>query len=82
MILADRIRTFVIQNRIAPARAKGARTVQIRAGDVHTDLGLNNRMPAVCSALDAQKFLDQAKVTLVRREGPHQGGNAEWTFEI
>jgi hypothetical protein len=44
--------------------------VTVNVGDFHAALGLKNRFPAVCSALDADKFLTQARVTLVRRSGP------------
>jgi 5-methylcytosine-specific restriction enzyme B len=82
MILADRIRLHVLTHSISPARNEGRTMVVVRAGDVHADLGLENRMPAVCSALDADKFLSQAGVTLGRRSGPTQGSNAEWVFDL
>lgn len=81
MILADRIRQHVLDEIIEPARHLGQATVTVRVGDVHSAMGLESRMPAVCSALDANKFLDFARVTLVRRIGPPQGSSAEWVFE-
>jgi 5-methylcytosine-specific restriction protein B len=82
MILADRIRNYVVKAYIEPARQRDDAVVRIRARDVHLALDLDNRLPAVCGALDAQKFLDFAGVRLVRRTGPHQGAEAEWVFEI
>lgn len=82
MILADRIRKYVVDEIIQPARQKGQSSVHVRAGEVHAALGLENRMPAVCSSLDADKFLSFAKVHLVSRSGPYQGSTAEWVFAL
>jgi 5-methylcytosine-specific restriction protein B len=82
MKLADRIRGYVIDELITPARQAGQGQITVRAGDVHQNLGLDNRMPAVCGALDAAKFYDQARVTLIQRNGPHQGSTAEWVLGL
>lgn len=82
MILAVRIREFVLDEVIESARAQGRATVAVRAGDVHAALGLQDRHPAVCGALDAHKFLDFARVTLVRRTGPRQSSTVEWVFTL
>lgn len=66
----------------SPARQAGQDQITVRAGDVHAALCLDNRMPAVCSALDAAKFCDQAGATLIRRSGPHQGSTAEWSLGL
>ena len=52
----------------------------IVAGDVHKDMRLKSRMPAVCAALDAQKFQDEYGVVLSSRAGPKQGSTATWRF--
>lgn len=82
MRLADRIRLYVRQELIGPAREAGHPQLRVRAGDVHKAMGLDNRMPAVCGALDAQKFYEEAGVRLIRRSGPRQGANAEWVLRI
>jgi len=82
MNLADRIRAYVIDNLIAPARAKGQPTLTVRAGTVHKALDLKNRMPAVCGALDAAKFYEAVGVTLIKRAGPRQASRAEWVFGL
>ena len=82
MILADRIRHFVQTETIDPARQRGEKTIRVSARDVHQKMGLDNRLPAVCEALDADKFLEFAKVTLVGRSGPHLGSSAEWVFGL
>jgi 5-methylcytosine-specific restriction protein B len=82
MKLADEIREHVRNELISPARRSGRSQITIRAGDVHRAMGLQNRMPAVCGALDAAKFYDEAGVTLVTRSGPHQGANARWDLSL
>jgi hypothetical protein len=79
---ADRIRQYILQYHIAPARAKGLKEVTVRAGDVHQDMGLSSRMPAVCSALDGQKLCDLAAVSRKHRRGPPQGANVFVTFAL
>jgi len=46
---ADGIRSYVNRVFIEPARLSGSITVRVNAGDVHRDMALVNRMPAVCS---------------------------------
>lgn len=82
MIHADDIRGYVREQIIEPARQQKQGIIHVRAGDVHTAMGLVNRMPLICAAIDAQKFLDFARVTLIRRSGPHQGVSVEWVFAL
>jgi 5-methylcytosine-specific restriction protein B len=82
MIQADLIRQYVLKNYIRPARQRGDSTVRVRASEVHTGLGLQSHFPAVCSALDADTFLEQARVTIVTRSGPHQSSSVEWVFAV
>ena len=80
--LADRIRQHVITHHIAPARDGGETTVRVTAGDVHRELGLQDRMPAVCGALDTQEFLDLAGISMQERSGPPQGATTTFVFGI
>ena len=80
--LADRIRLHVITRHIAPARNAGETVVKVTSGDVHREMGLQDRMPAVCEALDAQVFLDMAGVAVEERSGPPQGAEAAFEFRI
>ncbi len=82
MKLADRIRYYVRVELVEPAREAGQSQITVRAGDVHKALGLENRMPVVCGALDAAKFYAQAGVTKIERRGPPQGANAEWVLAL
>lgn len=79
---ADEIREFVLKNYVKPARERGEAEIAIRAGDVHKAMGLKDAMPAVASALGADKFQGFAGVELVKREGPHNGANLFLTFRI
>ncbi|MCB0137834.1 MAG: hypothetical protein KDD75_22205 [Caldilineaceae bacterium] len=80
--LADRIRAYVVAAIIDPARAAGRTTVTVRAGDIHAALDLENRLPAVCGALDAHKFYVESGVALTQRRGPKFGATAEWIFGL
>ena len=81
-ILAARIRKYVIDRHIAPARTAGAGEIRVRAGDVHGEMNLEDRMPTVCSALDTQTFLDLAGVEMEGRSGPPQGATTTFTFRF
>lgn len=81
-ITADQIRAYVNKAFVEPARRAGRKNFQVTAGEVHSDLKLENRMPAICSALDAKKFQDQHRVVLSTRSGPKQSSTATWRFSI
>jgi hypothetical protein len=82
MTQADRIRQYVLDHYVAPARAKGRAEITIRAGDVHQEMGLANRMPAVCSAIDSNKFNQLARVIPIGRRGPANGANVFFQFRL
>ena len=72
---ADRIRQYVLDRHVSLARRQGRGEVTIRAGDIHTELGLLNALPAVCSAVGGVKMGRLAGVSLVSRDGPVAGSN-------
>lgn len=82
MTQADRIRAEVIRTIILPARASGLALVTIRAGDVHRAMGFNNSFPAVCSALRGTKLEREACVTFLGQEGPLNGANVFFRFDL
>jgi hypothetical protein len=82
MSQADDIRQFVISTYIEPARARGDQRVTVRAGDVHRDMNLDNALAAVCSAIGSTKFLTEANVRQVGRDGPAAGSAVLFTFEF
>lgn len=79
---ADRIRHFAVENYITLARQRGQRTMRLKAGEIHRAMGLSNAMPAVVSAIEARKFRDLARVTLLERTGPHAGSTVTWVFQL
>lgn len=79
---ADLLRAFLVRRYVRPAEAQGLREIEIRAGDVHKEIGLTNRMPAVCSVLDGKLFREQNRLELVSRSGPPQGTNAVFRFRL
>lgn len=78
----DAVRKYVKQRYINPARMKKDGRVTFTAEDIEKAMGLGNKYPLICSALDTQKFLDFARVELIRREGATQGSTAKWTFKV
>lgn len=79
---ADEIRKYAKRAFITPARQRGEKRVSFSATDVHRGLNLHARYPLVCSAIDAKKFTEFARVSLVKREGVKQGSSAKWTFKV
>jgi PHD/YefM family antitoxin component YafN of YafNO toxin-antitoxin module len=77
--LAARIRGFVYERYVVPARAAGHDEVVVRTGDVHREMGLVSRIPAVCSALGAT-FEKDYRVALQSRSGPAIGANVFLRF--
>jgi 5-methylcytosine-specific restriction enzyme B len=80
--LAEQIRIYVNRAFIEPARRAGRTEVTIVAGEVHRDMKLRSRMPAVCAALDAGKFEDEFGVVLSSRSGPRQSSTTTWRFSL
>jgi hypothetical protein len=79
---ADRIRLFVKEEYVQPARVSGVTEIVVRAGDVHKEMGLANALPAVCAAVGSSKFETFAGVRAVAKDGPANGSNVFFRFEI
>ena len=71
--LADQVRAFVQRAYIAPARARGESQVTVIAGDVHREMRLVNRIPAVCSALRSSAMLERNNLRIIRDVAPPSG---------
>jgi len=82
MRTADTIREHVIRAHIMPARARGDSTVTIIAGDIHSEMNLKRRLPAVCCALGSVKFEELAEVERMSLEGPILGSSTTFTFKL
>jgi hypothetical protein len=78
---ADEVRRYALK-KIQEARQKGDKTISFTVLEIHKGMVLNQCYPQVCSAIDADKFLDYASVILIKREGPKQSTTARWTFDL
>ena len=78
---ADEIRGFALVHHVLPWRRSGEKRLSIRTGDVVRSMGLQNATPNVCSALGSQKFLQEAGLMLVHREGPQASTTTTFHYE-
>jgi hypothetical protein len=53
--LTEKIRVY-IREVLQQAKEAGAETVDLRSGDIHKEMGLVNRMPAVCNAMGSLRL--------------------------
>jgi 5-methylcytosine-specific restriction protein B len=79
---ADRIRRYVLENYIAPARAEGKATVSIIVGPLNNEMGLHMAWPNICQALEGRLFLDMANVPPPAAEGPKQSTTRKLTYSL
>ena len=82
MTHADEVREHCKATYVNPARERGDKFVTIRSGDVHKDLNYSNRYPLVCSAIGSNLFEELAGLRRVSIEGPLNGSNTLFTFEL
>jgi hypothetical protein len=79
-----RVREWVQNHIVQPAKARGDRIVTVTAGEVHNQLGLTNRVPVVCQALKSKRFLQENHLVLKDVTGPPSGlsTTVKFTYEI
>jgi hypothetical protein len=82
MKLNDRILQHVVDRHLVPAWKTAQETLELRAGDVHKEMRLLNRMPAVCSVLGSNRFKTLTRVYLLDRQGPQNGANAIFKYRL
>lgn len=82
MSLADQIRDFIEKRYLVPAKKAGNQRVTVNAGDVHREMGLQSRFPAVCSAMRSGDLLERSRVTLEKWDGPSQGSAVNVTYSF
>jgi hypothetical protein len=80
MPLADEIRKYCIDNFIMPARLRREKGAFIISGEIHRNMNLTDRLPAVCAALGSNIFEDEAGVKRVHVEGPLNASNTTFVF--
>ena len=66
----------------APARERGQRSVSIRAGTLHDEMGLYRELPNVCQVLAGKKFQEMARVSPPSRDGPENSATTTFTFQL
>ncbi|MEY9722168.1 5-methylcytosine-specific restriction protein B [Sinorhizobium fredii] len=77
---ADRIRQYVLENHIEPARERDAETVDVLVREVNKALGLNQAWPNICQAITGPKFLEMADVEPPERIGKDQSSATVYRF--
>ena len=79
---SDRVRDHVKRKYIDPAKKKGKKTLSIRAGAIHRELGFSRRIPVVCSALRSRKLSKSCKIELTYIGGPNNTANTTYTYRL
>ena len=82
MAIADSIRSHVRERYIEPSRRRGEPAVTVVAGKVHRDMKFVDRVPNVCSALRARKFLKDNDLELVEAVGPKSSTTTAFTYRL
>ena len=78
---ADRIRRHALEHHVRPWRESGESALSIRAGDVARSMGLRNRTPNVCSALESHAFQQEAGLVLIGKMGPRQSTTTTFRYQ-
>lgn len=79
---ADRIRQYVLEHYIEPAREEGRDHVEVLVSDVNKALELNQAWPNICQALAGQIFQDMAEVPEPDRIGADQSSATVFRFDL
>ena len=79
---ADRIRQYVLEHYVEPAREEGRGQVEVLVRDVNTALGLNEAWPNICQALAGRKFQDLARIPSPERIGAEQSSATVFRFDL
>ena len=79
---ADRIRQYVLEHYIEPAREEGREQAEVLVREVNTTLGLNEAWPNICQALAGRKFQELAQVPPPERIGADQSSATVFRFDL
>jgi len=79
---SDRVRDHVKRIYIDPAKKAGKKTLSIRAGDIHKELGFSRRIPVVCSALRSRKLSKNCDIELTYIGGPNNSTTTTFTYRL
>jgi hypothetical protein len=78
--VSELIRQHAANHYLSVARRRRDRTFSVNVGVVHKALGLDNRVPQVCNALQSNKFLHENHIRLVSKTGPPSGQSTTVTY--
>jgi hypothetical protein len=70
---ASTIREYIRTHYLEPARQRHETLVTLRAGDIHRELGLRNRVPNVCQVMESKLLEKEAGVKVSSKQGPPSG---------
>jgi hypothetical protein len=73
MVDARGIREYIRTRYLEPARQRRETLVTIRAGDVHRELGLRNRVASVCQVMESRLLEKEAGARVSSKQGPPSG---------
>lgn len=79
---ADRIRQYVLEHYIEPAREEGRDHVEVLVRDVNEALGLKEAWPNICQALAGRMFQDMALIPEPERIGADQSSATVFRFKL
>ena len=79
---SDRVRNHVKRKYIDPAKKDGKKSLSIRAGDVHKELGFSRRIPVVCSALRSRKLQKKSDIELTYVGGPNNSTTTTFSYKL
>jgi hypothetical protein len=79
---SDRVRDYVKRKYVDPAKKAGKKSLSIRAGDIHKELGFTRRIPVVCSALRSRKFQNKCDIKLAYIDGHNNTTTAKFTYRL
>ena len=79
---ADRIRQYVLEHYIEPARKEGRGQAEVLVRDVNTALGLNEAWPNICQSLAGRKFQELAQILMPERIGADQSSATVFRFDL
>ncbi|SIR36713.1 5-methylcytosine-specific restriction enzyme B [Paracoccus thiocyanatus] len=79
---ADRIRQYILEHYIEPAREEGRDHVDVLVRDVNEALGLKEAWPNICQALAGRIFQDMAQLPEPERIGADQSSATVFRFKL
>ena len=82
LLPSDRVREHVKKKHVDPAKKAGKKSLSIRAGDIHRELGFTRRIPVVCSALRSRKFQKDCGIELSYIDGHNNTTTTTFTYRL